>query len=129
EMLRFQVVNPNEADGVPSLDKALTIVGPEVADASIQANKEDASKMLVVIQGANFRQDSTVEFFKIGMEEAPVLQQKPISVSDGRLVVVVSARKLERMGGFRVRVVNSGTAPVASTLIQPRQMEIAKGDD
>lgn len=129
EMLRFQVVNPNEADGVPSQDKALSIVGPRVSDASIQANKDDSSKILVVIQGANFRQDSTVEFFKIGMEEAPVLQQKPISVSDGQMVVAVSARKLERMGGFRVRVVNNGTAPVASTLVQPRQMEIAKGDD
>ena len=55
DLLKFQVVNPNEADGVPSADKGLSIVGPEIADAAIQTLKDDASQVRVVIQGANFR--------------------------------------------------------------------------
>jgi outer membrane protein assembly factor BamB len=127
--LKFQVVNPNDADGVPSTDKGLSIVGPEIADASIQPSKDDASKVLVVIQGANFRKGAMVEFFKVGMEDAPVIQQKPETLTRDRLIVVVSAKKLERMGGFRVRVVNAGTMPVASVFVQPRWSDVASNDD
>ena len=129
ELLKFQVVNPNNADGVPSLDKALDIVGPEIADASIQSLKDDASQMRVVIQGANFRRGATVEFFKIGMEDAPVIQREPASLTNDSLTVVVSAKKLERMGSFRVRVVNPGTVSVASVLFQPRPLTVASVDD
>ena len=129
ELLRFQVVNPNDADGVPSLDKALDIVGPEIADASIQPVKDDAMQMRVVIQGANFRSGALVEFFKIGIEDAPVIQQKPMSLTSDQLIVIVSAKKLERMGSFRVRVVNPGTVSVASVLFQPRPLTVALGNN
>ena len=129
DLLRFQVVNPNDADGVPSSNKGLSIVGPEITDAAIQTMKDDASQMLVVIQGANFRTGTMVEFFKVGMEDAPVIQQKPITLTNDRLIVSVSAKKLERMGGFRVRVVNAGTVPVASAFFQPRQSEVASNDE
>jgi hypothetical protein len=129
DMLRFQVVNPNQSDGVPSLDKALNVVGPEIADASIQTLKADSSQARVVIQGANFRRGAIVEFFKMGMEEAPVIQQKPAALTNDRMIVVVSAKKLERMGSFRVRVVNPGTVSVASDLFQPRPLDVALADD
>jgi len=128
-LLRFQVVNPNNADGVPSLDKALSVVGPEIADASIQPVADDSSRVRVVIQGANFRKGSMVEFFKVGMENAPVIQQKPASLENDRLIVVVSAKKIERMGSFRVRVVNPGTVSVASAFVQPRSLVVASTDD
>ena len=129
DTLKFQVVNPNDADGVPSTDKGLSIVGPEIADASIQPAKDDASQVLVVIQGANFRKGAMVEFFKVGMEDAPVIQQKPATLTRDRLIIVVSAKKLERMGGSRVRVVNAGTVPVASAFFQPRQSDVASNYD
>jgi hypothetical protein len=129
DLLKFQVVNPNDADGVPSTDKGLNVVGPEVADASIQIVRDDSSQAQVVIRGANFRKGAMVEFFKIGMEDAPVIQQKPATFANDRLIVVVSAKKLERMGGFRVRVVNPGTVAVASAFVQPRQLEVASNDD
>ena len=129
DLLRFQVVNPNNADGVPSLDKGLSILGPEIADAAIQTVKDDASQVRVVIKGANFRRGAMVEFFKVGMEDAPVIQQKPAALTNDRLIVVVSAKKLERMGSFRVRVVNAGALSVASALFQPRQSELASNDD
>ena len=129
DTLKFQVVNPNDADGVPSTDKGLSVVGPEIADASILPAKEDASQVLVVIQGANFRKGALVQFFKVGMEDAPVIQQKPATLTADRVIVVVSAKKLERMGGFRVRVVNSGTVPVASAFFQPRWSDVASNDD
>jgi Cft2 family RNA processing exonuclease len=91
--------------------------------------KDDASQVLVVIQGANFRSGTTVEFFKVGMEDAPVIQQKPTTLTNDRLIVAVSAKKLERMGGFRIRVVNAGTVPVASAFFQPRQSEVASNDE
>lgn len=127
--LKFQVVNPNDADGVPSTDKGLSIVGPEVTDASIQAAKDDASRVQVVIQGANFRKDAMVEFFKAGMEDAPVLRQKPASLSQDSLTVTLTAKKLERLGSFRLRVVNAGTASVTSGFIQPRPTNLASNDD
>jgi hypothetical protein len=129
DLLRFQVVNPNDADGVPSADKGLSIVGPEITDAAIQTLKDDASQVRVVIQGANFRRGALVEFFKVGMEDAPVIQQKPATLTNDRLIVLVSAKKLERMGSFRVRVVNAGTVSVASAFFQPRQIEVASNDD
>ena len=125
--LKFQVVNPNDADGVPSTDKGLAIVGPEIAEASVEAAQDDSTQLRVVIQGANFTRNSTVEFFKVGMEDAPVIQQKPQLVSGDKLIVSVQAKKLERMGKFRVRVINPGN--VASRLVQPRPMTVASNDD
>jgi outer membrane protein assembly factor BamB len=125
--LKFQVVNPNNADGVPSADKGLAIVGPEIAEASVEAAQEDSAQLRVIIQGANFTINSTVEFFKVGMEDAPVIQQKPQLATDGKLIVSVSAKKLERMGKFRVRVINPGN--VASRLVQPRPLTVASTDD
>ena len=127
--LKFQVVNPNDADGVPSLDKGLSIVGPEIADASIQLAPDDASQVRILIRGANFRRGAVVEFFKTGLEDAPVLQQTPAELTKDKLIVVLSAKKLERMGSFRMRVVNAGTVSVASAFFQPRQSELASNDD
>jgi len=127
DLLKLQVVNPNEADGVPSSDKALSIVGPEIADAAIKTLKDDASQVRVVIQGANFRRGAMVEFFKVGMEDAPVIQQKPATLTNDRLIVVVSAKKIERMGSFGVRVVNGGG--VASPLVRTRFDPTTVGND
>ncbi|MEK6322425.1 MAG: IPT/TIG domain-containing protein [Acidobacteriota bacterium] len=129
DTLRFQVVNPNDADGVPSGNKGLSIVGPEIADASVQPMKGDATRARVVIRGANFRRSAIVEFFKVGMEDAPVIQKKPRTLKRDRLIVVVPAKKLERMGSFRVRVVNAGTVSVASAFVRPRQSEVASSDN
>lgn len=125
--LKFQVVNPNDADGVPSADKGLAIVGPEISEASVEAAQDESTQLRVVIQGANFTRNSTVEFFKVGMEDAPVIQQKPQLASDDKLIVSVSAKKLERMGRFRVRVINPGN--VASRLVQPKPVTVASTDD
>ena len=127
DLLKFQVVNPNDADGVASSNKGLNIVGPEITDAAIQTMQNDASQVLVVIQGANFRNGTTVEFFKLGMEDAPVIQRTPATLTSDRLIVAVSAKKLERMGGFRVRVVNPGN--VTSSKVRPRSDIIVAGND
>ncbi len=129
DLLRFQVVNPNDADGVPSVDKALSILGPEIADAAIQPVKDDASQVRVVIKGANFRRGAIVEFFKVGIEGAPVIQRRPATITNDTLTVVTSAKKIERIGSFRVRVVNPGTVSVASAFFQPHRSEIASIDD
>jgi len=63
------------------------------------------------------------------MEDAPVIQQTPTTLTNGRLIVVVSAKKLERMGSFRVRVVNPGTVSVASVLFQPRPLTVAQSEE
>lgn len=125
DLLRFQVVNPNNADGVPSLNNALAVVAPEIADASIQTLTDDSSQVRVVISGANFRDGSMVEVFKVGMDDAPVLQLKPAALTDKRLIVLVSAKKLERLGSFRIRVVNPGTVSVASGFVATRQQDVA----
>ena len=128
DTLKFQVVNPNDSDGVPSSNKGLSIVGPEISEASIEPVTEDGSQVRVLVRGANFRKDARVEFFKVGMEDAPVIQQKPRTVKRDFLILEVSAKKLERMGSFRVRVVNPGTVSVASAFVRPRQSEVATSD-
>ncbi|HSB08029.1 MAG TPA: hypothetical protein VLM38_00845 [Blastocatellia bacterium] len=129
DTLRFQVVNPNDADGVPSSDKGLAIVGPQISDASVESVEDDATQVRVVISGANFRKGAIVEFFKVGMENAPVIQRRPVALSENLMTVNISARKLDRIGNFRMRVVNAGTVPVVSSFFQPRQAEVATRDD
>jgi hypothetical protein len=128
DLLKFQVVNPNNADGVPSQDKALSILGPEIADAEIQAIKDDTSQFLVLIKGANFRRGAVVEFFKVGMDDAPVIQKIPTTLTIDKVTVLISARKLEKMGNFRVRLVNPGTVSVAPAFFNPRHSELASSD-
>ncbi|HEY3135482.1 MAG TPA: IPT/TIG domain-containing protein [Blastocatellia bacterium] len=123
--LRFEVVNPNAGDGVASSNKGLSVVGPEITNASVQPCKDDSSRVYVVIDGANFHRGATVEFFKFGMENAPVGKESPATITKNRLKVLASARKLEGMGSFQVRVVNPGTSPVPSNLFRPRQIEVA----
>lgn len=125
DALRFQVVNPNEADGVPSSDKAIAVVGPQIANVAIESIEADASKVRVVITGTNFRRGAMIELFKVGMESAPIIQSKPATFSSTRLAMTASAKKLDRIGNFRVRVVNAGTVPVASSFFEPRQFEVA----
>jgi len=129
DTLRFQVVNPNDEDGVASADKGLAIVGPQISDAAVESVEEDSSQVRVVISGANFRRGAMVEFFKVGMESAPVIQRRPATLSSNRITVTLSATKLDRIGNFRMRVVNAGTVPVVSSFFQPRKNEIATRDD
>lgn len=126
--LRFQVVNPNAGDGVASSNKGLSVVGPAITNASVQPCKDDSSRVCVVIDGANFHRGATVEFFKLGMENAPVGEERPVTIKKDRLTVLAWARKLEGMGSFKVRVVNPGTSPVPSNLFRPRQIEAAGND-
>jgi hypothetical protein len=129
DTLRFQVVNPNDSDGVPSANKGLSIVGPEIIEASVEPVIEDGTLARVLIRGANFRKDTKVEFFKVGMDDAPVIQKKPRTITGDSLIVEVPAKGLARMGSFRVRVVNPGTVSVASAFVRPRQSEVAAGDN
>jgi len=62
------------------------------------------------------------------MENAPVGKERPATITKNRLKVLASARKLEGMGSFQVRVVNPGTSPVPSNLFRPRQIEVAGND-
>jgi hypothetical protein len=113
--LIFKVVNPNAADGVPSVDKALRVVGPAIVDSKIKASAEGNEFMTVSIDGANFRRGAIVEFVKDG---AVVRQQAPLTLSENRLIVLVPAKKIEALGSFNLRVVNPGN--ISSGLFQPQ---------
>jgi hypothetical protein len=129
DALRIQVVNPNDADGVPSTDKTIAVVGPRITDATIESIEHDESKVRVVIDGANFRRGATIEFFKVGMASAPIIQKKPATFSATRLTVSMDAGTLDRIGNFSVRVVNPGTVPVVSSFFEPRFGDLASRDD
>jgi outer membrane protein assembly factor BamB len=122
--IKFQVVNPNSAEGVRSEDRSINVVGPRIADARVEALVDDDSHAMLVIEGANFRKGAIVEFFKPGMENAPVSQLVPVDLKARRISIMVRVRKIERLGSFRVRVVNQGAAPVASEMFQPRLAEL-----
>ncbi|MGA9774069.1 MAG: hypothetical protein WBV94_33875 [Blastocatellia bacterium] len=122
--LQFNVVNPNDGDGVSSKKTTLDVVGPNISNAQIGAVENDDRVRLMVIEGANFRKGAMVEFVK---GDAVIRQQTPESIKSDRLTITVRARTLDAMGSFRVRVVNPGN--VASTAFQPQQGEMASGNE
>jgi outer membrane protein assembly factor BamB len=125
--IKFQVVNPNGIEGVRSEDRAIKVVGPRIADVRVEPLQGDDSRVMLVIDGSNFRKGATVEFFKRGIDNAPVSQLVPDDLKSQRISVVIRARKIERLGSFGVRVVNQGTVPVASELFQPRVSQLVPG--
>jgi outer membrane protein assembly factor BamB len=125
--IKFQVVNPNGDEGVRSEDRAIRVVGPRIADVRVEPMQDDDSRVMLVIDGANFRKGATVEFFKRGIDNAPVSQLVPDDLKSRRISVVIRAKRIERLGSFGVRVVNKGTVPVASELFQPRASQLVPG--
>ena len=125
--IKFQVVNPNGVEGVRSEDRSIKVVGPRIADVRVEPMQGDDSRVMLVIDGANFRKGATVEFFKRGIDNAPVSQLVPDALKSRRISVVIRAKKIERLGSFGVRVVNQGTVPVASELFQPRVTQLIAG--
>lgn len=123
--IKFQVVNPNGSEGVRSEDRAIKVVGPRIADVHVEPVKDDDSRVTLIIDGADFRKGAVVEFFKRGIDNAPVSQMVPSELKSRRISVVVRAKKIERLGSFGVRVVNQGSMPVPSELFEPR---IARGN-
>ena len=122
--LQFNVVNPNEGDGVSSEKTTLDVVGPNISSAQIEAVTNDDRARRIVIEGANFRKGAMVEFVK---GEAVIRQQSPESLKGDRLTVTVRARTIDAMGSFRVRVVNPGN--VTSTALQPQQGEFVSSNE
>jgi len=118
--LRFQVVNPNDGDGVPSAEKTLDVVGPQIEEISIRPIANDEVTRRVVILGANFRRKAMIEFVKDG---AVVRRQAPDKIRDDKLSFTIRAKKLEALGDFRLVVVNPGK--VRSNAEQPQQTQIA----
>jgi DNA-binding beta-propeller fold protein YncE len=112
--LKFTVVNPNDADGVPSEQKELEIVGPSISE--VEVNQTDEGVNRILIAGANFRKGATVEFLVDGLV---VRQQTPDKVSGVRVSLLISKRKLDGMGDYRVRVVNPNNVP--SDAVGPRR--------
>lgn len=111
DQLKFEVVNPNNADGVASAGLSLEVVGPSVKDASINSIASDDSHKNIRIVGANFRRGAIVDFVK---DDQTVLQQTPAKLNDNELTVVVASKKLTALGSFQVRVINPGLQRVPS---------------
>ncbi len=122
--LQFNVVNPNDGDGVSSKKTALDVVGPNISNAQIETVQNDDRARLIVIEGANFRKGAMIEFVK---GDAVIRQQSPESMTGDRLTITVRARTIDAMGNFRVRVVNPGN--VASTAFQPQQGELVSSNE
>ena len=75
DILRFQVVNPNDSDGVPSTNKGLSIVGPEITEASVEAMGEDGSQD---DRGLSARSDMILRLRNRG---SPGARRRPHTVS------------------------------------------------
>jgi hypothetical protein len=122
--LQFNVVNPNDGDGVSSRKSTLDVVGPSIASAQVNLVENDDTVRRLVIEGANFRKGAMVEFVK---GDAVVRQQLPETVNGDRLTVAVRTRTIEAMGNFSVRVVNPGK--VASGSFQPQASFVVAGSE
>lgn len=123
--LQFNVVNPNDGDGVSSDKATLAVVGPTIADVQI-APVAETKQVRLVITGANFRDGALVEFVK---DDAVVRQVSPEKLRADRAALTVRARFLEALGSYTVRVVNPG--PVPSPLFHPNDGSgaLASGND
>ncbi len=123
--LKFMVVNPNkDADGVPSAEEPLEVVGPQINNVLIKPIAGNESQVNLRIEGVNFRKQAIVEFVKDG---AVVRQSTPVKVRDDRLTVSIGAKKIDGMGSFQVRVVNPGD--VRSNAVEPRVTGNLAGND
>lgn len=129
--LQFNVVNPNEGDGVSSARTSLDVVGPTITAAEIESLKDDDKYSRVVIDGANFRRGAFVEFIKKDDKgnDLIFIQKTPAKLKEDRLTVIVRTKLIEGMGisNFQVRVVNPGD--VQSGPFQPGGGVIADGGD
>jgi outer membrane protein assembly factor BamB len=119
--LKFQVINPNKSEGVPSESKELEVAGPEISEALIVPVAEDETQVKIVIKGENFREGARVFFIKDG---AVVRREDAERVRDDKVVVTLKAKKLEALGDFRLQVVNPGN--VRSNAERPRPGERAE---
>ncbi len=123
-VVRVQVVNPNNADGVSSEVLSLNVVGPEIRTASINPIDGDAANVRLLLQGGNFRRGAVVEFIKAG---EVVSQRAPVNIRNNRISIVMSARKMEALGSFSIRVINPGD--IRSTLTTVQHDAIASRND
>ncbi|HJQ70595.1 MAG TPA: hypothetical protein VKA70_16580 [Blastocatellia bacterium] len=116
--LKFQVVNPNGADGVPSADKELGVVGPRIDTVEVQPVEGDDLHVQLLIKGANFRNGAVVELAKAGQTFGR--QRAASRMRSDKIAVTVRAKKLAALGaGFQVFVVNPGE--VRSNAKEPGQ--------
>src|SRR5262249_45958081 len=123
-VVRVQVVNPNDIDGVSSEVISLDVVGPQIKTASANGIESDAANVRLLLQGENFRRGAVVEFIKAG---EVVSQQAPVNVRGNRISIVIPARKIEALGSFDVRVINPGD--IRSNPMTVQRNEIASGSN
>jgi hypothetical protein len=123
--LQFNVVNPNDEDGVSSEKTPLDVVGPTITAALIESLKDDEKHSRVVIDGANFRRGAFVEFVKKDDQgnDLVFIQKTPAKFKNDKLTVIVRKKIIDAMGQFQVRVVNPGE--VQSRPVQPTEGVIA----
>jgi outer membrane protein assembly factor BamB len=129
--LEFNVINPNEGDGVTSKKAPLDVVGPEITAAGIEALKNNEKYSRVVIDGANFRAGAFVEFIKKDEKDNDMvfIQKIPVKLKEDRLTVIIRTKIIEGIGmsSFRVRVINPGD--VRSDPFQPAGGQIADDEE
>lgn len=122
--LKFQVVNPNNSDGVSSSDSTLKVAGPEVATATIKPVRGDDDRRRIVITGKNFHEGAVVEIIKAG---AVMRQQVPVMNSPEKVVITLATNKIIALAQFEVRVTNPGN--VRSAAVQPVVSDSSDNDD
>ncbi len=121
--LRFQVVNPNKGDGVPSVEHALDVVAPNITQAEIQPLEGDDQNVRIVLKGEHFRTGATVEIVK---GDAVQLVKTPEKLNGERIIFTMRSRRLEGLGNFEMVVVNPGN--VRSNGRQPERGSVAGGN-
>jgi hypothetical protein len=130
--LSVRLINPNLTTGVPSEPVALAVAGPQITDAVLDPVSNDPSLRRLVIRGSSFRNRAEVEFLRAGMAFARLVpevaddddspRRRPGKSSAVRLVVIITAAKLEKWGSdLQVRVVNPGE--IKSDPVRPRHSE------
>jgi hypothetical protein len=123
--LKFQILNPQrkgEEAGVPSEEKIIKVVGPEISQASIRPIANDELNKRLVIEGDNFHPDAIVEFIKEG---GNVIRRQPDKARTNRLSLAMTIKRLNSLGVFTIKVINPNN--VVSEPATPKDSQIVEG--
>jgi hypothetical protein len=113
--LDIQIINPNNADGVPSKRKQVQVVAPEIDSASLEIVQGDESMRRLVIAGRNFIRGVEVEFLKDG---AVLRRQVPSGRRSNQVTALIEFKNVEALGSFSVRLVNPGKVKSGSVDVE-----------
>lgn len=105
--LVVRIINPNAADGVPSEQQEIHIVGPSLAEYTLAPKTDDPAFYRLTLTGEHFAEGALIQI----LDSAGNAVGKPVEAkfkSQTSLTALLDRGKLTRLQTFKVVVLNPG---------------------